>query len=459
MANLVVASLNYFILLSKKFSRDDREPSTWWEFSMIHPWIARRIVGGEAVLDRDSAVDFIQAGVVGSDARFWGIMFALLLFQTVFNIFVSLVLYFGIVKQQQLGKDGRDAAGIEKNRFYTPVTSYLLAFGVICPFLLYWPVLVISHCQVQNAGFVLPLVATTPAILFFRCLEVVHGTYPLYVANKGLLPFLLYCATPMPFKYDESKGVPVRLSFDSAVKRAIRVHVVLLQTSLFFSILIPCNYQLFPRRDIGSLSDLFYWGNIANGYVLASLTSLILESSAAGLGLLFSLVTGYETLYVHDSPITQSSSPSDFWGRRWNLYVSQTLRRGVYLPLRVSWGASPAMSIVGTFVASGLLHEYILVCLRLAGSFLPVQHYGQLVFFAWCGIVIILEHWAVRSHVYQMIQPKLQRVPRAVRTFLVLMTVLPLAHLFTDEYLHVYSDLAIGYPRIIFRAQSRVLGH
>lgn len=60
-----------------------------------------------------------------------------------------------------------------------------------------------------------------------------------------------------------------------------------------------------------------------------------------------------------------SSSLQDFWGRRWNLVVSRTLRPSVYDPvLCVSarfmgrkWAQLPA--VVCTFLVSALMHELI----------------------------------------------------------------------------------------------------
>ncbi|KAI4306163.1 hypothetical protein L6164_029464 [Bauhinia variegata] len=60
-----------------------------------------------------------------------------------------------------------------------------------------------------------------------------------------------------------------------------------------------------------------------------------------------------------------STSLQDFWGRRWNLMVTNILRPAVYHPSRrlftpllgPKWGQPPAT--VATFVVSGLMHEFI----------------------------------------------------------------------------------------------------
>ncbi|XP_042490873.1 long-chain-alcohol O-fatty-acyltransferase-like isoform X2 [Macadamia integrifolia] len=60
-----------------------------------------------------------------------------------------------------------------------------------------------------------------------------------------------------------------------------------------------------------------------------------------------------------------STSLQDFWGRRWNLMVTSILRPIVYNPIRSistsifgrEWALLPAL--LGTFLVSGLMHEFI----------------------------------------------------------------------------------------------------
>ncbi|KAL6284124.1 hypothetical protein ACE6H2_015053 [Prunus campanulata] len=60
-----------------------------------------------------------------------------------------------------------------------------------------------------------------------------------------------------------------------------------------------------------------------------------------------------------------STSLQDFWGRRWNLMVTNTLRHTVHKPMRSAmetflgpkWAPLPA--VLATFLVSGLMHELI----------------------------------------------------------------------------------------------------
>ena len=111
---------------------------------------------------------------------------------------------------------------------------------------------------------------------------------------------------------------------------------------------------------------------------------------------------------------------------------------------------------MATFVASGCLHEYVLAVMALRGGvpnnpkgepFTP--NYGkQWIFFAWNGAVLLAEHALQGTAVIRFLQ---NNFPKPVRTALVLLTVIPVAHLFTDEYVHncFYSDISMGFPRIV----------
>ena len=187
---------------------------------------------------------------------------------------------------------------------------------------------------------------------------------------------------------------------------------------------------------------------------MASLTSLVLESGSLGLGILTSSLSGLSVIDFSDNPLTLSESPSDFWSRRWNKITQSGLRRGVYLPLLQS-GLSRSVSSLGTFLASGILHEYVLLIMKQRRG-LPNNpthtafdpNYGNhLRFFAWCGIVLWIEKLTRRMAPVLWMQ---KHLPQPIRTALVLLTVLPIAHLFTDEYVasSFYSDLALGFVKI-----------
>ncbi|XP_031490783.1 probable long-chain-alcohol O-fatty-acyltransferase 1 [Nymphaea colorata] len=83
-----------------------------------------------------------------------------------------------------------------------------------------------------------------------------------------------------------------------------------------------------------------------------------------------SLCLGVEIEPQFDRPYV-STSLGDFWGHRWNLIVTATLRPAVYWPVRSAClrllGSLPArlVATLATFLVSGLMHEMLLYCLTV----------------------------------------------------------------------------------------------
>ena len=201
-----------------------------------------------------------------------------------------------------------------------------------------------------------------------------------------------------------------------------------------------------------------------------------------GLSVSISMMTGFSTVAVMHSPLSQSTSPSDFWGRRWNRMIHAVLKvrtedtpcrwilihfilkffftpqRGVYLPLRKYFSRTTAS--IGTFVASGLLHEYVLAIIFLKGNVSPEEqrrNYGMhMAFFAYNGIIVLIEH-ALKGNKYcAQCFAEIQKVlPKQAIAALVLLIALPVSHWFTDEYVisGFYTDYSLGLPRIVYIPQ------
>ncbi|KAG5561183.1 hypothetical protein RHGRI_004263 [Rhododendron griersonianum] len=104
-------------------------------------------------------------------------------------------------------------------------------------------------------------------------------------------------------------------------------------------------------------------------------------------------VFGFELEPPFDEPYL-STSLQDFWGRRWNLVVSRTLRPTVYDPVLCisarlmgrKWAALPA--VMSTFVVSGLMHELIFYYM---GRVRPTWEITW--FFLLHGACLVVEIW------------------------------------------------------------------
>jgi hypothetical protein len=179
-----------------------------------------------------------------------------------------------------------------------------------------------------------------------------------------------------------------------------------------------------------------------------------------------------------DSPLTQATSPSDFWGRRWDRPVASALKRGAYRPLRRA-GVSRNVASVLTFALSGLIHEYVLYFMSLrrrsfstdgTGSYSSYSYSywtsptrgRQGLFFVVNGAVLVTERLLEARRKTDGALDSLmtalgRRLPRPVRTALVLLVVLPIGHWFTDEYVETsfFADASVGFPRLTWEIVVR----
>ena len=107
------------------------------------------------------------------------------------------------------------------------------------------------------------------------------------------------------------------------------------------------------------------------------------------------------------------------------------------------------------FVISGLLHEYVLGIVALKAIHFPESGGGysprwgnHFIFFLWNGALILVEYLC-RDH--PLIRWCSKNLPKPIITLLVVMTVVPMGHVFTDEYVRsgFYDDFAAGCPTFV----------
>lgn len=97
------------------------------------------------------------------------------------------------------------------------------------------------------------------------------------------------------------------------------------------------------------------------------------------------MLTGVDTDETFDAP-PLASSPRDFWGRRWNLFVHRFVTRFLFLPL--GGRRHPALATIGVFACSGLMHEYfVFACLGRAGAYTG----AMMAFFLLHGLAVVVE--------------------------------------------------------------------
>ena len=150
------------------------------------------------------------------------------------------------------------------------------------------------------------------------------------------------------------------------------------------------------------------------------------------MSLIYNILYGYETSEMVLNPMFKSTSPSKFWGRRWNTVVHQCLKNGMYKPAR-RYTASKTLAMFATFAVSGLIHEYVNFVMFANGDTAYRFSWKQMIFFGWNGVLIALEYRLGHRGLCQWL---VRHLPRLVITALVLGAALPLAHLFTGDWIH-----------------------
>lgn len=198
-------------------------------------------------------------------------------------------------------------------------------------------------------------------------------------------------------------------------------------------------YHTQPKSRINNTCTLFHRCHVSlhpcNRLTLV-LISFSLSQSSTGVSLIYSILYGYETDEIVLNPMFKSASPTEFWGRRWNTLVHKGLKNGVYKPTR-RFTNSTMLAVFAAFAASGIIHEYVNYVMFLGrGSY--TFNWKQMMFFGWNGVLIALEysigHWSV-------FRWAARNLPRVAISILVLCAALPLAHLFTGDWIrHGYFD-------------------
>ena len=378
---------------------------------------------------------FGEFGVIGIVSQLWLQMFALSLLHVAIVVLAAFLAYRFVLNKKQ------------------STSALLVGYGLICPLLVYVPFCMIQAFDLRNPVLKLTAVSS-PALHVLRCFETIYDTLPTF-ATKSFRSFMWYFGATVEYNVDPRTKEVISTSREEIKRKCKTLIVVFFQCVALYTILAPFSYNLFPRRSITKVSDIVFWGNLCNNYFVGALTKSTIEYGMTMLGLLVSLLSGFSTADVNVRPLTATSSPSDFWGRRWNTLVSSGLKRGIYKPFRKQGFSQPAAAFA-TFAASGVLHEYFLAATAFVGrsslqtdeSFEVHLIGGHLLFFLWNAIVLILEGLLQGTTIIQMME---KRLPKPVRTALVFMTVLPIVHCFTDQFvsLGLYSGFSLGYPRII----------
>lgn len=152
------------------------------------------------------------------------------------------------------------------------------------------------------------------------------------------------------------------------------------------TLILICNiyvYRYHPLFDMYSILSL---------YTLHLYLGLELAMAVTGIAVSIILNTPVEPQF--NDPFL-ATSLRDFWSRRWNIMLSQTLRQVVYDPVTSRLG--PTIGLIASFLVSGLMHEiifYYLVSSRPTGEVTA--------FFLLQAMCIIVEHVVKRATTWRL---------------------------------------------------------
>ena len=136
------------------------------------------------------------------------------------------------------------------------------------------------------------------------------------------------------------------------------------------------------------------------------------------------MLTGLHMSESFEAPML-SRSPSEFWGRRWNRFVTRWAFRNVFIA--AGGRRAPARATMLVFVISGLMHEYLLIACQNGWS----RYAGwTLAFFVIHGLAVVLGN---------AVQRTLPRAPAVLLHLVFLVATTPLFVIPLDD--------AVGYSK------------
>lgn len=384
-----------------------------FEFDLSQAFVGPYLDGGkyEVVLPEIQTVCDLTVGITISMA---------------FGLLFSIILYNLVLPEQKLS--------LRK----LSVGTLLLASSCLIPYMLF-DVLSVNNTAVR-------FTICTPLVLYmFKTLEAVFGFVPVG-AKSSLKMYCQYFTVPSELVFNWESGEPELASMADYIDSAKNVLLSVLRMCALVSFLSHYNYIPFGGTDAGEFFEGVHLKHLqprhlANCFFIAVFFQQALALGDACMGKnAVQIITGYKVLRSMRNPMLEALSPSDFWGRRWNLIVHSVMKRGVYKPVRKYLNSATLASLM-VFVASGLFHEWLVHAVVIYGRTLSGNvHIGSnSAFFLWNFKVIMFERLIVGSNIVQ----SLRRItPRPIITLAIIMSSLPVAHWFGNPYLNggFFSD-------------------
>lgn len=189
-------------------------------------------------------------------------------------------------------------------------------------------------------GFFFTWLANFKLILFsFNLGPLTHD-----LPNRSFLNFVLIASFPIKIK-EKAENVGQKLRVPLNLWSKIMIYSLIVVTGYFSNY----NKNIHPNLLLGIYCCAVY----LNLEIIMGLCNKLVGS-----------ILGWELSPPFDEPYL-STSLQDFWGRRWNLMVSDVLRHTVYLPVKsfcevyIGKRWAQLVATMTAFVVSGLMHELL----------------------------------------------------------------------------------------------------
>lgn len=268
-------------------------------------------------------------GVLFPSPWFWLKAMSMTFTNLVIASIVAYIIYFYVIPNRN------------SNNTTTNTYNYLLVYGILLPILFTIPFFLIDLFQVDNlimalgTGFI-------PLVYCLRCSETTCGFSPKYV-EISFTRYWLYFICPVSILFDDDKDIkadekdnnkkPVKATRQDIRNKLWETVRDFILIGFFLSILIPRDFIFFSieqkeekEESILLFQKLFHPKHLFNNFIMAWLTNMILSSGMNIISLGINIVSSIKVIDVTQNPMFESSSPSDFWGNRWNKLVHQTLK-------------------------------------------------------------------------------------------------------------------------------------
>eukprot|EP00546_Thalassionema_frauenfeldii_P016849 CAMPEP_0178898766 /NCGR_PEP_ID=MMETSP0786-20121207/2526_1 /TAXON_ID=186022 /ORGANISM="Thalassionema frauenfeldii, Strain CCMP 1798" /LENGTH=432 /DNA_ID=CAMNT_0020569547 /DNA_START=58 /DNA_END=1356 /DNA_ORIENTATION=+ len=395
-----------------------------------------------------------EYGVLAPKLALWQQFVYMILIQVVFQVAAAIINYRFLVQPRRNKKRNSTTNNNNNNNNNN---YYLLGWGVVIPLACWIPHGLLKVVHIGNR--VVKLAAGNLAnVVVFRTIEAMYDTSP-HSVEQSLSNYITYYTSLVQFEWDQQTHTRKKMTGTELLQSIGMVLLFFHLSSLLLSFQLQHNFLYFLESPVTelhlyhfSLEDLFHWHHLANNYLLMLTIYAVLNFGFRFTALGEQLKGGYATKPIFLNPVFGTRSLSEFWGKRWNLTIHNILYRGAFLPLR-RFVPTTIVAVFGTFVASGLLHDYAW-SLTFASSnkeeeeeFFQPTFWKLTAFFLWNGAFMLLER-PLGPLLYKYIGTYL---PTILLSTLLGLTAVPVMHWYGGDWVTggYFADLSLACWKIV----------